>query len=399
MEQKNTILYTHGSSYNHGCEAIVRASKKLLSLDEEKTILYSNRMEGDLKYKLDEIIQIKPVKETPVDHNSLTGVFYRMKSHLHKDHRKYYFRYFGEKKHQYLYDFGETAISIGGDNYCYPSAIEELAVRNYWLNKKGMKTALWGASLTEEFMSSDIVEDLSRYSLIVVREQKSLQLLRDKKVNTEIVCGPDPAFALEVQETAWPDGKSHKNVIGINISPFVMELSSGGEIGIRNYVNLIRWILDETDYEIALIPHVVNPYPDSNDIEIAKKLGKMLPETDRIFLIGDEWNCCQLKSLISKCAFFVGARTHSTIAAYSTFVPTLVVGYSSKSIGIARDLFGTEKGYVCSVQDMSDDNMLRDSFIRIFHEKTSIRNYLRDVIPEYVKGQQTCVDAMKSLLY
>lgn len=47
---------------------------------------------------------------------------------------------------------------------------------------------------------------------------------------------------------------------------------------------------------------------------------------------------------------FIGARTHATIAAYSSLVPTLVVGYSVKARGIARDLFGTEKNYVLPVQ-------------------------------------------------
>ena len=52
--------------------------------------------------------------------------------------------------------------------------------------------------------------------------------------------------------------------------------------------------------------------------------------------------------IISKCRFFVVARTHATIAAYSTGVPTIVISYSVKSRGIARDLFGDEKGYAVS---------------------------------------------------
>lgn len=202
-----------------------------------------------------------------------------------------------------------------------------------------------------------------------------------------------------MEETPWPDGKKHKNVIGINISPFVIELSTSSNMGLKNYVNLIRWILQETDYEIALVPHVVFPFPDSNDIEIAKRLISEFPESDRIFMLDDRYNCCQLKSLISKCCFFVGARTHSTIAAYSTCVPTLVVGYSSKSIGIARDLFGTEKGYVCAVQDMYNENMLLKTFIDGFYRKDLIQKHLQSIIPEYKAGHEKCVSAMKGILF
>ena len=37
MVQKETIMYAHGSAYNHGCEAIVRSTVDLLSLQKEKT--------------------------------------------------------------------------------------------------------------------------------------------------------------------------------------------------------------------------------------------------------------------------------------------------------------------------------------------------------------------------
>lgn len=51
---------------------------------------------------------------------------------------------------------------------------------------------------------------------------------------------------------------------------------------------------------------------------------------------------------------FIGVRIYVTIAAYSTEVPTLVLGYSVKSRGIAKDIFGSEENYVIPVQDISN---------------------------------------------
>lgn len=400
MEQsaKKVIMYAHGSAYNHGCEAIVRSTMKSLSLKKENTILYSNRIDGDLAFNIDNIVSLCPINETPVERNSMLGYLYRLRSHLYDDHEKMYFRYFGKKQYKYLYKEGDVALSIGGDNYCYESALTGLEVRNYWLKKMGFKTILWGASLTEEFLTPRILEDLNRYSLIVVRENLSYELLKKHNIKTEIVCGPDPAFQLETTETLWPDGKKHDNVIGINISCFVTDCAPTDLIGIKNYVNLINWILEETDCEIALIPHVVFPDGSNNDILNAKKLMEFLPKNDRIFSVEKSYNCCQIKSLISKCRFFIGARTHSTIAAYSTYVPTLVVGYSNKSIGIARDLFGTEKDYVCSVQNMTDENMLRNSFVKQFSMENTIRAHLKKTIPGYKESFGKCIDAVTSFL-
>ena len=56
MNPKKAIMYAHGSAYNHGCEAIVRSTVDLLSLKKEKTLLLSNNIQGDLEYKIDDIV-------------------------------------------------------------------------------------------------------------------------------------------------------------------------------------------------------------------------------------------------------------------------------------------------------------------------------------------------------
>ena len=95
---------------------------------------------------------------------------------------------------------------------------------------------------------------------------------------------------------------------------------------------------------------------------------------DVLFLLED-MSCEQLKGYIAKCRFFIGARTHSTIAAYSSCVPTLVVGYSVKAIGIARDLFGIEDNYVISVQSLEKEEDVLNHFRWLCdHEKKLKQN-------------------------
>ena len=245
-------------------------------------------------------------------------------------------------------------------------------------------------------MTPDVIEDLNRYSLICVRESDSLELLKKYSIKTETILSPDPAFALKQEETNWENHT--KDIIGINISPFVFDCTENG-MGLKNYIVLINWILSETDFDVALIPHVVFPYKSNNDVFFATKLKEHFIDEHRVFVVNKEYNCCQLKSLISKCRIFVGARTHATIAAYSTCVPTLVVGYSEKSIGIAKDLFGTAEGYVCSLQSMEKETQLLNDFKTILNNEQSARNFLKDRIPGYVSEHKYCVDATKSLLF
>ena len=95
-------------------------------------------------------------------------------------------------------------------------------------------------------------------------------------------------------------------------------------------------------------------------------------------------NAQQLKWVISQCSFFIGARTHATIAAYSTGVPTLVLGYSVKSKGIARDLFGDETHYVLPYQDITSGNTILERFLWIRAHGDEIRGTLKAKAREYL---------------
>ena len=97
-------------------------------------------------------------------------------------------------------------------------------------------------------------------------------------------------------------------------------------------------ILSFTDNGVGMTAEEVRKYINQVAFSGANDFMEKYKDSGRVCIV-DDCNCMQLKYDISKCRFFVGARTHATIAAYSTCVPTLVVGYSVKSRGIARDLF------------------------------------------------------------
>ena len=56
-------LYYHTGSANHGCEAIVRGTHEILG---GKLRLFSFQPEEDVKYKLNEIVQVEADTETPI---------------------------------------------------------------------------------------------------------------------------------------------------------------------------------------------------------------------------------------------------------------------------------------------------------------------------------------------
>ena len=379
-------LYGHGGSGNHGCEAIVRSTVGILGGEIE---LLSQHPERDLRYGIDQVCRVTEDTDTPLKRGSLSWFLSSLETKLTGKYDRY-FRYTKEKLMSRAAR-GDVFLSIGGDNYCYPGT-EHLAAINRNLRKKGVKTVLWGCSVEPGLLENPVVaEDLGGFDLITARETISYEALKAVNPNTVLVA--DPAFTLERRDLPLPDGWVEGKMVGINASPLILT-SGDGKLVMEAYRNLIRRILDTTDLNVVLVPHVV--WESNDDRKVLAPLHEEFRSTGRVILL-DDHNCTELKGYIARCRMFIGARTHSTIAAYSQCVPTLVLGYSAKSRGIARDLFGSEEHYVIPVQGMTDPRALADGFDWLLKNENDIRVHLEKTMPGYKKQAYNALDALKKL--
>ena len=377
-------LYYHGGSENHGCEAIVRSTAKMLNT---QLTLWSTAPDADIAYGVDGIVNVvEDTKQPP------TGArLFEFKVHHKLTGSDYLYTKF---EHEALFSSvrpGDICFSIGGDNYCYGGK-EYLGYYNRIIHEKGGKTVFWGCSFEPAEMDVATAKDIARYDLITARESISYETLKAVNPNTILVA--DPAFVLDSVELPLPEGWKEGNTIGINASPLIMQCANDGRVAYEAYRRLIDHILNTTDMTVALIPHVV---VETNDDRIPlHNLYEEFAPSGRVLLIEDH-NCCELKGYISRCRMFIGARTHATIAAYSSCVPTLVLGYSVKSKGIARDIFGTEEHYVLPVQELQNPDELADGFDWLASNEESIRAHLKRVMPEYIQRAYTAAEAVSRL--
>lgn len=382
---KNVFLYAHGGSGNHGCEAIVRSTAKILKSD--KIHLLSARPEEDNFYGLDKICHIykdqnpKPPKNNFDFLRAYTALKIK-KDFVPMDKLMY-------KKAFSNIGIGDVALSIGGDNYCYADVNKYIMLHDI-VKAQGAKTVLWGCSVEPSVAARpDVAADLARYDLITARETITYEALKAINPNTRLVA--DPAFVLDAVECELPNGFAAGNTVGINLSPMAIDLESVPGIAFENYKHLISHIIESTDMQVALIPHVV--WNGGDDRIPLRRLYDEFSHTGRVIMIED-CECRKLKYIISKCRFFIGARTHATIAAYSSCVPTLVLGYSVKSRGIARDIFGTENGYVIPVQSIEDKSAITNAFIRLYSNESGILHHLQDTIPSYSERIYQALDLL-----
>lgn len=369
-----TILYAHTGSGNHGCEALVRSTAKLLG---SIPVLFSTGYEEDLQFGIEDIAKLERDTAVSIHRRSVAYVAAACQTKL--TNRTTLFTQYARKGLLDQVQAGDLCLSIGGDNYCY-AGTEILGDLNFLCKKKGAKTILWGCSIDPEAITPEMVIDLRRYNLITVREPLTQAALAAAGITANVRSVADPAFLLDVEETDLPVGFLVGNTIGLNLSPLVLHYTEKKEEALSGFYALVQHILDTTDSAIALIPHVVKSR--SNDLEVLGPLFRQFKDTGRVLLIPDQ-NCMRLKYIISQCRLFIGARTHATIAAYSTCVPTLVIGYSVKSTGIATDLFGTDENYVVPVQTIESGSELISAFNWLEANALSIQQHLHSVIPEY----------------
>lgn len=378
-------FFNHLDSANHGCEAIVRTSKKIINTD---ITLMSMNPQGDKRYGVDKIINVER-DNTSCEYGKISGLLAGVYRKL--KHSDYMFNKLKRNDLISKAKKGDIFVSIGGDNYCY-GGYDILADVNTALKKKGVKTVLWGCSVNEGYMPEIMKKDLATFDLITARETISYEIL--KKLNKNTYLFSDPAFTLEKLEAPLPENFQKGNMVGINLSPLVLDLRKDDNVILENYIELIEFILESTDMGIVLTPHVTAE--GNNDIKPLTKLYEMFKDTNRVIVLEDN-NCMVLKYYISNMKFFIGARTHATIAAYSTGVPTLVVGYSTKSKGIARDLFGSEENYVIDINNMKSTNDLKDAFIWIMEQEDNIKEKLAEKIPECIKSSCKAGEVVKAL--
>ena len=105
-----------------------------------------------------------------------------------------------------------------------------------------------------------------------------------------------------------------------------------------------------------------------------------LKSSRMISIIPPAYNAMHMKYIISRCRFFIGARTHSTIAALSTGVPTLSIGYSMKARGINEDIFG-DQSFLVEIKNFSAETIY-NRCKELFNRELEIQKKISERIPE-----------------
>ena len=365
----------HLDGGNRGCEAIAKGTALLLESKASNNIGLCRDIELDTRLGLADYVTLYPSNNlTP-----LQKVLRTIEAHSTSNPQKR-----GEilQKYDYLNFFkpvtsDDTMLSTGGDMMCYVN--NQVNYTNNLMHSRGIKTILWGCSMGPENLTPEKEETLRNFSLVYARESLTFDFF--KSLGLKNVClYPDPAFILEPQDCELPECFRNSEVVGLNLSNYVLgDFSLDKPFG-KEVSELMDYILNETDLHILLVPHVT--WPEQDDRKVAKIVRDYYKGSERISILDvDKLNYCQIRNVIGKCQYFIGGRTHAVISAYSMCVPALALGYSIKSRGIAKDL-GLDNSLVVDSKHITNGQLLK-SFKKLQQEGEKIRTHLETFMPIY----------------
>lgn len=393
MNEKTTFILAGNGPYdNRGCEAIVRGTVQILKhyYDYPRFFCVSifqnqEQFEQQLKEEYDPTIIHK---KTDTNHTRFSRGWALQKI-LRKTAPKSYMKSVYKELDRKI-DESKAVLSIGGDNYSLDYGIPKLFTGlDDLVLKKKKPIIIWGASVGpfdrlpayERYMA----KHLQNITGIFARESATIEYLENIGITENVYKAVDPAFLMDATEPQF--GKEieiEEDSIGINLSPLMAKYvcNENMESWVNASSEIVKEIAKRSDNRIYLIPHVTSPH--TNDYLFLKKVKARIKDTEQeITLIPPIYNASETKWIISQMKFFAGARTHSTIAALSSYVPTLSFAYSLKAIGINKDIFG-HRDYCLNSEELNPET-IADKIELMLEKKHKIKSELDTSIPKIKK--------------
>jgi len=402
LVDKVFLFVADGRYSNRGCEAIVRGTVEILSnkFPRSNFILspFGPRkgLENDAKYETDSRIE----HMIPID------PLIRRFSWPWWKHR-IFLRTFPNKQKEYQFNVqlkalerADCTLVLGGDNYSLDYGVPHRYVdMGEVLLSKEKPLILWGASVGP-FSSDANVErmmskTLSKYHLICVRETKSVEYLKSIGVEKNVKLMADPAFVMPPKRPKLPDGiysYINKNTIGVNLTPLIGRKSNWQpDEWVIHVASCMEELIKLDIGPVLFVPHVFDEWILNNDYKFMVEVVKKKPSlSNKLKILPPTFTAQEFKWCISKLRAFIGARTHSTIAALSTFTPTISIAYSMKARGINKDIFG-HLNWVLDTNELTPTS-LTGILKELLDNEMQVRKELETNIPIFKKRALSAAD-------
>lgn len=386
---------------NYGCEAIVRGTAAIIRKEYPSSeIIYTSRRPMDDQKRLN----CSPVRiiETKYRRYSFKNIIRKLLSMVG-------INWTPQVAPLSLLKGVDIVLSIGGDMYTLISGKSystSLIKFGDGSEKKGVPYILWGASVgpfSENAKAEAIFKKhLKGISLITAREPVSVQYLYKIGVSDNVVSCADPAYVVAPEVKADTFLKHSHVTIGINLSPLSARCSTRYSIDktVQVQSSAIQKLIKTLNARIILIPHVVSDFDElKDDLRYLHKIKQMVAPEHRkmITLIANDPGFIGIKKELIKCDLVIAARMHCAINALAAYVPTILISYSQKAVGMCQYVYNNGD-WVIPLDEFAIRHVLERKVRLMLNKQLEIRTYLSERIPEIQQDAYQPASRLKKIL-
>ncbi len=244
---------------------------------------------------------------------------------------------------------------------------------------------------------------LNRARYVYSRDKEGVEYVNvifNNRLNGKVNFASDVAFILDAEKPQrlliTPSDivrKESSIIVGLNVSGLLFNggYDRNNMFGLKaDYpalvYGIIEYFMKNENVVVLLVPHVFSPEGTvESDQDVCGKVYDHLRQTyeGRLFVVSGKYDQGQIKYVIGMCDFFIGARMHACIAAFSQYIPAVGIAYSKKFKGVFESI-GLED-CVVDIKEMGEKETV-ERIADIFEHRNEIRNHLKDTIPR-VKQQ------------
>ena len=240
-----------------------------------------------------------------------------------------------------------------------------------------------------ETIRKKAVKSIEKAALVMTRDRQSIDYVHEialaqKNVREYI----DVAFFMPYKKHVFSKDYVH---VGLNISALLWHggYTENNQFGLKaDYQHIVRSLIDYflslPNIMLHLIAHVVHAERHvENDYAVNYDLWMEYGRNPRLVLAPLALTPIDVKSYIAGMGFFMGARMHATIGAFSAGVPVVPMAYSRKFNGLFVDTL--QYPYLADLKAASEMDVLdivKDAFAKRDDLKLAIADRMNGVVKE-----------------
>ena len=400
------LFFGNGQYANRGCEAIAKSSIRMIRKHFPGVRIYNGNERGDYDQQ----------DETEPDVTHVYCPCYNLNRRIR--FATALFRKTGilidptypTRVVRHLAPESRAVLSMGGDLYGLshrPEVLIQYVLAGEAAIKSRRPFVIWCATIgnmdAEKKLKTLAMRHFQRCSLILARDQASVDYLAANGIRDNVRLVADPAFLLEPEEPRipLPNREPLEETIGFNLAAsygWIGKLGSYRDMIVLG-ADCVESIVRQIGRPVILVPHVV-AFPEDtfqNDTLFLLLVKEALAARGLdVPLLPSSLRSWEIKWVLGRLHAYVGSRWHSTVAALSSGTPTVSIGFSEKAPALNELLLGHTR-FVIHCSQLTR-HRLKDVLEDVLESREAIRRALQERLPHVRALAESAGEHLKTLL-